>query len=198
MKVKFLPQEIELDIEPGQSVMELAHKNGIYIKSICGGLPSCSECRVRLVEGEENVFPPGSKELNLIGTGHFIDQRRLSCQIRCFGDVTVELSEQIEKEKKGPGRPQSYKGGEETIRTAVVGNLIEQDESVIKQVEENMASAPNKEKKKHFGRNRRRGNQNKSGHRSGGKPGGQSSAQASGKSQGNRSGFRGHKHRPKQ
>ncbi|MEK6556581.1 MAG: 2Fe-2S iron-sulfur cluster-binding protein, partial [Bdellovibrionota bacterium] len=110
MKVKFIPQNIELDIEPNQSVMKLAHEKGIYIKSVCGGLPSCSECRVRVIEGEQNVLPPSTKELNLIGTGYFIDQRRLSCQLKCFGDVVIDLTEQIAKQATdGPKRPQGSK-----------------------------------------------------------------------------------------
>lgn len=99
MKVKFVPQNVEYEIKPGQSVMHLAQDHGIYIKSVCKGVPSCAECRVRVVEGDHNVLPPGSEELSLIGTGHFIDQRRLSCQLKCFGDITVDMTEQLAKEQ---------------------------------------------------------------------------------------------------
>jgi len=97
MKVKFLPMDIELEIKPNQSIMSLAHENDINILSVCNGMPSCAECRVRVIEGDHNLVPPSTKELSLIGTGYFIDQRRLSCQCLCFGNVTVDLSEQIEK-----------------------------------------------------------------------------------------------------
>lgn len=102
MKVKFVPQEVELEIEPGQTVMDLAHKNGIPIRSTCNGMPSCAECRVKVVDGDWNTNPPSRKELNLIGTGYYIDQRRLSCQMLCFGDITVDTAEQIEKASEGP------------------------------------------------------------------------------------------------
>ncbi len=128
MKVKFVPQNQEFDIRPGQTVLDLAHEKGLYIKSICNGLPSCAECRVRLTEGESNVLPPSVKELNLIGTGYFIDQRRLACQLVCFGDVTVDLSEQIEKEKQGPRRLLGNRKIEAS--NAVSGNLIEQDDEL--------------------------------------------------------------------
>ena len=82
MKVKFVPQNVEFEIDPGKSVMHVAQDNGLYIKSVCKGVPSCAECRVRVVEGEHNVMPPGSEELSLIGSGHFIDRRRLSCQLK--------------------------------------------------------------------------------------------------------------------
>lgn len=101
MKVKFVPQNVEFEIKPGESVMHVAQDHGLYIKSVCKGVPSCAECRVRVVEGEHNVLPPGSEELSLIGTGHFIDRRRLSCQLKCFGDITVDMTEQLEKQATG-------------------------------------------------------------------------------------------------
>lgn len=102
MKVKFMPQNVELEIKPGQSVMGLAHENNIVIRSTCNGMPSCAECRVKVTDGDWNVNPPSRKELNLIGTGYYIDQRRLSCQMQCFGDITVDTTEQIEKSAEGP------------------------------------------------------------------------------------------------
>lgn len=102
MKVKFLPMNVEHEIESNQSVLDLAKKHGLFIKSICGGLPSCSECRVKIVSGEHNVMPPGFKEKSLIGSAYFIDHSRLSCQIKCMGDITVDLTEQLAKENAQP------------------------------------------------------------------------------------------------
>ncbi len=102
MKVKFVPQDVECEIEQGQTVMDVGHKNGIPIRSTCNGMPSCAECRVRVIDGDWNTSPPSRKELSLIGTGYYIDQRRLSCQMLCFGDITVDTTEQIEKGAEGP------------------------------------------------------------------------------------------------
>ena len=131
MKVKFLPSGEEFDITPDQSVMELAHEKGIFIKSICNGLPSCAECRVRVSEGDANVLPPNAKELNLIGTGYFIDQRRLSCQLRCYGDVSVDLTEQVAKKDQTEHRtPVGLKNTDSKETHSVSGNLIQQEESM--------------------------------------------------------------------
>lgn len=139
MKVKFVPQNVEFEILPNQTVMKLAHEKGLPIKSVCNGMPSCAECRVRVVEGETNVSPPSKKELSLIGTGYFIDQRRLSCQLYCFGDVTIDLSEQIEKEgeiatpKKFLAR--ANKTNVEDYHS--VGDvLLEKEEDLVKEAEE--------------------------------------------------------------
>lgn len=136
MKVKFLPDNIEFEIEPNQSVLELAQKNNVFIKSICNGVPNCAECRVQLVEGDHNVLPPLSKELALIGTAHFIDQRRLACQLKCFGDITVDLTEQKEKQKM-EGTKKRLKAGvraEEEVSFAKTGNLIDQENDILSQV----------------------------------------------------------------
>lgn len=138
MKVKFVPQNIECEIKPGESVLHVAHDNGIYVKSVCRGVPSCAECRVRVIEGDHNVTPPASAELGLIGTGHFIDHRRLSCQLRCFGDITVDMTEQIEKEKKiklglDKARPNNR---EESIgQSGMYGSILAQTVSAVGEAE---------------------------------------------------------------
>lgn len=148
MKVKFLPMDIELEIKPNQSVMNLAHENDVHISSVCNGMPSCAECRVRLVDGEHNVIPPGAKELSLIGTGHFIDQRRLSCQLICFGDITVDLTEQVEKASEAKVNKKHLKRAQKEHPEEVHakgGVFIEQDEDFRKEISDNpMSEGPGK------------------------------------------------------
>jgi len=128
MKVKFMPQDIEVEIKPGQSVLNVAQDNDIHIQSVCKGIPSCAECRVQVIDGAGNILPPMDEELDLIGTAHFVNSSRLSCQMRCFGSVTVDLTEQIGKEKESSKQPQgrvAKKEGEESF--AVMGNILEEN-----------------------------------------------------------------------
>lgn len=97
MKIKFIPQNIEVDVDPSKSLMKIATENGLKIKSLCGGVATCGECRVHIVEGENSIPEPSKLELNMIGTSYYIDGRRLSCQVHCFGSVTVDLTEQLNK-----------------------------------------------------------------------------------------------------
>ena len=130
MKVKFLPDGQEFEIKPNQSILNLAKDNGIHIQSVCKGIPSCSECRVNIVEGEHNLLPPSSTELSLIGTAYFVDQRRLACQLRCLGDVTIDLSEQNEKSSQAVSskRPRGYGAKKaEGESQAVMGNIMDED-----------------------------------------------------------------------
>lgn len=108
MKIKFVPQDIEIEGDSSKSLLDLAKDAGIQIKSVCGGTPSCAECKIQIKEGEYNVLPPSDKEISLIGSAHFVDQSRLSCQLKCFGDVVIDMNEQIEKQSSGAStkRPQ--------------------------------------------------------------------------------------------
>lgn len=130
MKVKFLPNNIELEIKPNQSVLNLAQDNDIHIQSVCKGIPSCAECRVNIVEGEMNVIPPQAKELDLIGTAYFVDQRRLSCQMKCFGDIVVDLREQVEKADKSTKNPQGRYVKEREDSNARMGSFLEEEVSI--------------------------------------------------------------------
>jgi ferredoxin len=129
MKIKFLPTQVEIEGDPNKTLLQLCTENKIEIKSICKGVPSCAECRVKLVSGEHNVTPPSKAELSLIGSNYFIDQRRLACQLHCFGDVVVDLTEQLERgdnqNKKVRGfRVQGQKGSHQPESHAKQGTLV--------------------------------------------------------------------------
>ncbi len=121
-----MPQNIELEVDSNKSVMDLAHENGIHIQSICKGVPSCAECRIQMIDGEFNVAPPSKQELNLIGTGWFIDRSRLSCQLKCYGDITIDLSQQIEKEQNSK-RPRGKFQRDPSKSNAKLGSVLFED-----------------------------------------------------------------------
>lgn len=185
MKVKFIPQNVEFEIKQGQSVMDLAHEKGLPIRSTCNGLPSCAECRVKVVDGEWNLNPPSRKELSLIGTGFYIDQRRLSCQMLCFGDVTIDLTEQVEKGAEGPVTKKFltkvHKATAEESHS-LGGVLIEQEGGLLNEVKEDVKAHPVREERSGGGdamreprenRDRDRGrNQGGGRDQGGGRPGG--------------------------
>ena len=101
MKLKFIPQNVEVDVDSSKTVLEVSRELGLNIQSSCNGMCSCGDCRVFVREGEANLLLPSGKELKLIGQGHYMDQRRLACQLYCFGDVVVDLSEQKERTNQG-------------------------------------------------------------------------------------------------
>lgn len=124
MKVKFLPQNIEVEIAPGKSILQVAIENQLEIKSICKGVPSCAECRVKVVAGDYNVLPPNKAELDLIGTNYFIDGRRLSCQVKCFGDVTIDMTEQVERAEVQSKKIRGFRHSKNAESTAVQDTML--------------------------------------------------------------------------
>lgn len=135
MKLKFFPQNIEVDVNSNKSVLEISRDLGLKIQSSCNGMCSCGDCRVFIKEGESNLLLPATKELKLIGQGHYIDQRRLACQLYCFGDVVVDLSEQKERASQGKisqqflKRTQKKSPAEARSKSDI---LIEDDEDIQK------------------------------------------------------------------
>lgn len=101
IKLKFLPKNIEVEVDSEKSVLEISKELGLKIQSSCNGICNCGDCRVFVREGERNFFLPTNKELKLIGQGHYTDQRRLACQLHCFGNAVIDLSEQEQRESQG-------------------------------------------------------------------------------------------------
>ncbi len=124
MIVKFLPFDKDVELAPGDTVLQAATRNGFEIKSLCKGNMTCAECRVRVVKGEENILPPSRQETQLIGTGYHIDGRRLACQIYCFGDVTVDLQEQVDRADTQSKKVRGFRSQKHVESKAVVDTMI--------------------------------------------------------------------------
>lgn len=125
MKVKFLPTNQEIEITPEKTLLQAALENHVDIKSICKGKLICAECRVKIVEGEANCLPPSKAELNLIGSAWQLDSRRYACQVRCFGDVTVDLTEQIQRSETARKNIRGFKSSRAPSEsTAVIDTMI--------------------------------------------------------------------------
>jgi hypothetical protein len=50
---------------------------------------------VKISQGEQNALPPTEPEIHLLGNNFYLDGRRLSCQLYCFGEMTIDVSEHI-------------------------------------------------------------------------------------------------------
>ncbi len=52
VKVSFLPDGKEVEVEEGATLMEAAEKAGVYINNLCGGKGVCGRCRVQVMNGK--------------------------------------------------------------------------------------------------------------------------------------------------
>ncbi len=89
------------NIEPDQSILEIALKNDINLHHNCGGVCACSTCHVYLEKGEDFVEELTDKEEDFIDRA--VNPRlnsRLSCQCvlhaNSGGDIEVTLPDQTQ------------------------------------------------------------------------------------------------------
>ena len=97
-KVKFLPDEKEVEVGGGTTLLEAATKADVYINSQCGGEGLCGECRLQITKGkaraDKNAIGFFSKEE--IENGYV-----LACQTKVEDDleVFVPAKSRLETEK---------------------------------------------------------------------------------------------------
>jgi ferredoxin, 2Fe-2S len=104
VKFKFEEKGLEpitiSNVEPGQSLLEVALKNDIDLHHNCGGVCACSTCHLYLEKGEDMVEELSDKEEDFIDRA--VNPRlnsRLSCQCVLFdgdGDIEVTLPDQTQ------------------------------------------------------------------------------------------------------
>ena len=91
-KVTLKPSNQVVEIEGDKNLLEALLEKGIYIKSSCGGVASCSDCICKVVGGEDNLDPPPFAELKFLGNVFHITKERLACQTTIHGDITLDIS----------------------------------------------------------------------------------------------------------
>jgi 2Fe-2S ferredoxin len=88
------------DIEPDQSILEVALKNDIELHHNCGGVCACSTCHLYVQQGEEFLEELSDKEEDFIDRA--VNPRlnsRLGCQCVLLdgdGEISVTLPDQTQ------------------------------------------------------------------------------------------------------
>jgi len=77
------------EVETGTRLVLVLKDNGVDILHRCGGHARCTTCRVSFAEGEPARMTAAEKE-RLSQQEDLLGQGRLSCQIACDHDMTVE------------------------------------------------------------------------------------------------------------
>src|SRR5690606_37517622 len=76
--------------EHGRTVLDISIANGIPHWRECGGHGRCTTCRVRILDGMENVSPRTPREQAMAAARGWEEGIRLGCQVCVRGDVTLE------------------------------------------------------------------------------------------------------------
>ncbi|MDR1160179.1 MAG: 2Fe-2S iron-sulfur cluster binding domain-containing protein, partial [Syntrophomonadaceae bacterium] len=87
--ILFMPENIKVNILPGDTVLEAARRVNLIIESPCDGNGTCGKCKVRVSHGLENGVSLLDENDEL--SAEEIEQGYvLACQAAVTGDVTVE------------------------------------------------------------------------------------------------------------
>ncbi len=88
-KVSVIPDNLQIEVAPGESVLAAAKAAGVPIASACGGNAQCSTCRVWIVDGMENCSARSEIEERLATKLHLPSHLRLACQTTITGPATL-------------------------------------------------------------------------------------------------------------
>ena len=85
--VTFIPLGLQAEARSDETLLDVARRAGAPLGNSCGGVGVCGRCRVRLVEGAENVTAPTTVEVRF--SKGFTEGERMACQAVVLADVTV-------------------------------------------------------------------------------------------------------------
>jgi ferredoxin len=89
MRVTFKPLAKSADAKPNETVLDVARRAGAPIGNSCGATGICGRCRIRVVEGADQLSPMTSIELRTLERIGFDEGERLACQAAVFGDCAI-------------------------------------------------------------------------------------------------------------
>jgi len=85
-KISFLPDEKEVEVEAGTTIMEAAEKAGVYINNLCGGKGVCGKCRIQVMNGR---ILADKHSISLLSKQEIESGYALACQTRVDSDMEI-------------------------------------------------------------------------------------------------------------
>ena len=84
--VRFLPYDVDIEVEEGTNLLHAAMEAGVHINASCGGEGVCGKCKIILESGEllsQRGAIQTEEEWNL--------GFRLACQSQVISDLVVRI-----------------------------------------------------------------------------------------------------------
>ncbi|NBO37749.1 (2Fe-2S)-binding protein [bacterium] len=88
-RVFFLLEDLEVEVPAGTRLPEVVEASGADITFGCKS-GTCGTCRVRVVEGIENLSQPTPEERDFLAALSARPNERLGCQFCIQGDVSID------------------------------------------------------------------------------------------------------------
>ncbi|WP_321996281.1 NADH:ubiquinone reductase (Na(+)-transporting) subunit F [Draconibacterium orientale] len=97
VKVSINQGDLEIETEPGNTLLSTLGNNKILLPSACGGGGTCAMCRCQVEEGGGSILPTE--------TGYFTrkeqnDNWRLACQVKVKEDMQIKIPQEVLGVKK--------------------------------------------------------------------------------------------------
>lgn len=104
------------NIQPGTTLLEASRGNNIPHASVCGGRGRCSTCRVRVIDGHEELPPPSPEESRVLERNGAPPMVRLACQTRPTAPLSmIPLLPPTSSPRDSLPRPAYHMGEEREI-----------------------------------------------------------------------------------
>lgn len=84
--------------EPGQTLYQILHRNGVPLSGSCGGRGRCGNCRLRIKTGIQRPTPAEKRWLRLEEVQQGV---RLACQVIIRDSLAVEVDQAANRSVKG-------------------------------------------------------------------------------------------------
>jgi 2Fe-2S ferredoxin len=94
-KVRFLKENIEIEVPDGSSILDAARKSGAPQGDRCGGVCACSTCHVYVTKGFDTLSEIEDEEFDILDKAFDVRmESRLGCQAKLHGDIEVIISDE--------------------------------------------------------------------------------------------------------
>lgn len=84
--------ERELEVKPGNSLLQTLSEEQIFLPSACGGKGNCGMCKCQVLESSGSILPT---EKEFFSRKEQLDHWRLGCQVKVREDLKIQINPQI-------------------------------------------------------------------------------------------------------
>jgi 2Fe-2S ferredoxin len=91
-KIRFMPMDVEVDVEEGTAILDAALDNNIRIDHNCGGNCACSTCHVIIEMGFDSLAERSEDEIDMLDEAEGLTETsRLACQTKVTQNLIVRI-----------------------------------------------------------------------------------------------------------
>lgn len=90
--VSFKKNKPSIQVSDGANLMRSLLESGIPVASSCNGDGVCAKCKIKIVDGEQNLSSENELEVFLKQKFAIPQSDRISCQTKVNGDITIDAS----------------------------------------------------------------------------------------------------------